>query len=210
MRGLVFFSGDLACNLTSSILLRAYSLLAYQSVHESIMASTSHTINHTGEADTASSHTGWGPDRSLCAWIPTQYPPAASFAGRSSPSLHSPYSATMPLSPQLGPGILMTPPSTQQDQSSISWTGSPHSSQASPSNNNGTGDFHWMNLMSGPEFDSPTCARTIIQPHTTDTTPCQHHVHTPERTSENRTSVNAEYVFSSMSSTLILCLADFT
>ncbi|KAJ5309985.1 E3 ubiquitin-protein ligase rad18 [Penicillium atrosanguineum] len=157
------------------------------------MASSSQNIN-TDEADLASSQTGWGTDRSLCPWISTHYPPPSSFAGQSSPSLHSTYSSTIQLSPQLGPGILMTPPSTQQDHRSISWAGSPSSSQCSPSNNSGTGDFHWMNLMSSPEFGTPTSARTLIQPHTTDTTSCQHHIRTHERSSDHRTSASAEYV----------------
>lgn len=162
-------------------------ILAYQSIQQFIMASSLHTIN-ADEVDSTSSQTDWGTESAFCPWISTHCPPPASFAAQRSPSIHSQYSAAIQLSPEPGPGTLITPASTQQDHGGVSWVGSSSSSQYSPSNN-GTGEISWMNIIGSPEFNPPSSAQDIAQPHSTDTTSCQHHVHTQERS-----PTSAEYV----------------
>lgn len=157
------------------------------------MASSLHTIN-TDEANAESDLAGWDIDYPLCPWVPTHYPPAASFASQSSSSPYLQYSAIQ-LSPELGPGTLMTPPSTQLDPTSISWLDSSSPSQCSTSNTSGTGDFPWMNLMGSPELDASGSASTTVQPHSTDIRTCKHHFRTQEKTSHDKSQLpSTEYV----------------
>lgn len=148
------------------------------------MASSLHTIN-TDEANAESDLAGWDTDHPLCPWVPTHYPPATSFAGQSSSSSYLQYSAIQ-LSPELGPGTLMTPPSTQLDPTSVSWLDSSNMSQRSTSSTSGTGDFPWMNLMGSPELDASDSASTTVQPPATDIRTCKHHFSTQEKTSQSK------------------------
>jgi hypothetical protein len=151
------------------------------------MASSLRTFN-AGEVDTTSNQTDWDTESALCPWISTHCQPPTPFATQKSQSIHSQYPAAIQLSPEPEPGTLIAPVSTQQDHRDVSWVGISSSSQYSPSNN-GTGETPWMNIIGSSEYNPPSSAQDIAQPRTTDTTSCQHHVHTQERS-----STSAEYV----------------
>lgn len=147
---------------------------------------------NTDQTNSESSQVDWDTENPSYSWVPTHYPPHASFAGQSSSSPHSQYSAIQ-LSPELGPGIFITPQSTQNDPTSISWLGSSSPSQGSISNTSGPGGFPWVNLTGTPEIDASGSASTSVQPHGTETRSCKHHLRTQEAPNK-MPPVSAEYV----------------
>lgn len=140
---------------------------------------------NTDQTDSESSQAGWDTENPSLSWVSTHYPFHASFAWQNSSSPHSQYS-TIQLSPELGPSIFMTPQSTQNDPTRISWLGSSSPSQGSISNTSGPGDFPWMNLMGNPEIDASSSAST-------ETRTCKHQLRTQEAPNK-MPPISAEYV----------------